>query len=207
MSKTPIPERESDSPLDFDSLLPSAPFREVHARSIDAPIDDVWQAFLEVRGSEIRLLQPLFLLRALPARLSSKRGPITSDADDQTALASFQNEGFVTLRQDPGPIDGCATFIFGAAGRFWSPAHNPPIRFTSGQQFIDFDAPGNAKTVARFTAISDGPTRTRLETETVVDVTDPASKKKFAVYWAIIRGPSGLLRRSWLAAVDRRATQ
>lgn len=45
-----------------------------------------------------------------------------------------------------------------------------------------------------------------FETITRVNGTDQASSRKFAPYWAIIRGPSGLIRRSWLAAIDRRAT-
>lgn len=37
-------------------------------------------------------------------------------------------------------------------------------------------------------------------------VTDDAARRAFALYWLLIRGPSGLIRRSWLAAIDRRAT-
>lgn len=189
--------------LDFDSLLPNAPFGELHSRLIDAPIEDVWESFLELTGNEIRLLKPLFTLRGLPALMTGKRGPMPTG--DRAALELFEDEGFVMLRRDEHPVDGRALVIFGTAGRFWSPAHNPPRTFDSTEDFLQFDEPGNAKTVARFEAWEeDG--RTRLETETVVAVTDPASKKKFAAYWTIIRGPSGLLRRSWLAGVDRRVS-
>ena len=46
---------------------------------------------------------------------------------------------------------------------------------------------------------------TLLTTETRILGTDPASRRVFGCYWLIIRGPSGLIRRSWLAAIDRRA--
>lgn len=110
------------------------------------------------------------------------------------------------LREDREVTDGRAILIFGAAGKFWSPSHNGLSAFSSPQEFNDFNEPGNAKTVARFEVFAvDG--ATRIETETLVAGTDAASTKKFALYWAIIRGPSGLLRRSWLAAVDRRASR
>lgn len=187
---------------EFDNTLPAAPFRELHSRTIAAPIADVWSSFLELPADHIRLLSPMFALRSLPARL--KRGRAVAPGGSRPALELFADEGFVTLRRDEVPSDGHAILIFGAAGKFWAPAHNGPIHFDSPDAFLDFDEPGNAKTVARFEAWSDGE-QTRFETETVVDVTDPASRRKFAAYWTVIRGPSGLLRRSWLAAIDRDA--
>ena len=44
-----------------------------------------------------------------------------------------------------------------------------------------------------------------LITETRVAGTDRASNMKFAPYWALIRFPSGLIRRCWLAAIERTA--
>lgn len=46
-----------------------------------------------------------------------------------------------------------------------------------------------------------------LITETRVEGTDKASNAKFAPYWALIRLPSGLIRRCWLAAIERRASR
>ena len=67
--------------------------------------------------------------------------------------------------------------------------------------------PGHAKVIARLDAIDLGDGTTRIETETLVAGTDPASTRRFRPYWALIRLPSGLIRRSWLAAIDRRACQ
>jgi len=190
--------------LEFETLLPNAPFRELHSRTIQRPIEEVWEAFLKLQGDEIRLLSPLFQLRGLPSRLLGRRAP--SPLGSRPALELFADEGFIILRQDQKPIDGHAILIFGTAGKFWSPAHNGPLDFASPEEFIAFDEPGNAKTVARF-EVWDENDATRIETETLVVGTDPSSTKKFAIYWTIIRGPSGLLRRSWLAGVDRRASR
>jgi hypothetical protein len=37
-----------------------------------------------------------------------------------------------------------------------------------------------------------------------VACTDPASARRFARYWWLIRPASGAIRRSWLAAIKRR---
>ena len=194
---------EQIAELEFTAILPDAPFRERHSRWIDQPIEQVWPTFLALRGNDIKLLAPLFRLRGLPARVLGRRPP--APVGEQRALDLFVDEGFVILRCDEEPVEGRATLIFGTAGRFWSPAHNGPLAFHSPTDFLTFDEPGNAKTVARFEAWKENG-GTRLETETLVCGTDPASTRKFAVYWAVIRGPSGLLRRSWLAAADRRAS-
>lgn len=191
---TPVP--------DFDQLLPNARYRELHTRTIDAPIDQVWPHCVNVTGKQVRLLQPLMSLRTVPHRLAGKK-PLLP-ADDQTLLDGFVDAGFVVLRQDDAVVDGRASIVFGAAGAFWSIAHNHPLPFADPADFVAFAEPGYAKTIARLDAIDLGNGTTLLETETLVHGTDAASTKKFGPYWAIIRLGSGAIRRSWLAAIARR---
>ena len=189
----------------FSEILPNAPYRELHHRTVSAPIGEVWPHCLDVTAAEVRTLGPLMALRGLPARLSGKRPP--SASAPQPLLDVFADEGFIILRRDPMPADGHASVIFGAAGRFWSVRGNKPVSFDNPQAFVAFDQPDFAKTVCRLDAIGNGDGTTRIETETLVVGTDNASTKKFGPYWAVIRLPSGLIRRSWLAAVDRRVQQ
>lgn len=186
----------------FEEILPAAPYRELHQRVVDAPIEDVWPHCLDVSAREIRTLGPLMAVRSLPARLTGK-APESASAP-RPLLEVFTDEGFVLLRRDPTPRNGRASVVLGAAGRFWSARSNAPIAFPDGDAFIDFNEPGHAKTIARLDAIDLGDGTTRLETETLVVGTDPASTRRFRPYWALIRLPSGLIRRSWLAAIDRR---
>ncbi|MEM9610718.1 MAG: hypothetical protein AAGA99_25130 [Actinomycetota bacterium] len=188
--------------LELHDALPRARFRELHRRNVDRPIEQVWPAALAVTGSEIRTLGPLFALRGLPRRLLGGRPPQASEP--RPLLELFVREGFIVLRRDERPVDGRAVVIFGAAGRFWSPTDNSPIRFGDPASFLACDTPDRAVTVARLEAIAEGG-RTRLETETLVAGTDRGAELKFAPYWGLIRYPSGLIRRSWLAAIDRRA--
>jgi hypothetical protein len=64
--------------------------------------------------------------------------------------------------------------------------------------------PGTAK-AAFSLAVEERDGATVVTTETRVVGTDSRARRAFGAYWLIIRGPSGLIRRSWLAAIDRRA--
>ena len=191
--------------LDIDHTMPAAPFVELHHRTVDRPIDTVWPACLDVTMREVRTMAPLMALRSLPSALMRRTSEGAMSADTPL-LDAFAGSGFVILRRDAASHDGRASVLFGAVGRFWSITRNMPVSFDSAADLLAFDQPGYAKTVARLDAIDLGDGRTRIETETRVVGTDAASTRKFAPYWAVIRLPSGLIRRSWLAGIDRRAT-
>lgn len=191
--------------LELDEALADAAFTEHHARIVDRPLADVWPECLAVTGHEVRTLGPLIALRTLPKRLRN-RGTRSSTAPTPL-LELFTAGGFVLLRRDEHPREGRALAIVGAAGVFWSLSENSPIAFDGARAFLDFDAPGFAKTVASIEATDLGDGTTRIETETRVVGTDPTATRKFRPYWAFIRLPSGLIRRSWLAAIARRVSQ
>ena len=170
-----------------------------------APIEDVWPRCLDVSAREIRTLGPLMAVRSVPAR--TMRREAKSASAHRPLLDEFVDGGFVILRRDAKPHDGRASIIFGGAGRFWSVRNDSSITFADGDAFVEFDEPGYAKTVARLGAVDLGDGTTRIETETLVAGTDQASTRRFRPYWALIRLPSGLIRRSWLAAIDRRASR
>ena len=65
------------------------------------------------------------------------------------------------------------------------------------------DQPGYAKAAMSFLVRAEG-TGSRLITETRIHTTDPASGRSFRRYWRLVRPGSGLIRRSWLAAVRSR---
>ena len=186
----------------FDEIVPAAPYRELHRRLVAAPIEDVWPHCLDVSAREVRTLGPLMALRSLPALITGK-GAHSASAP-RALLDVFTDEGFVLLHRDSAPLYGRASIVFGGAGQFWSARNNTPIAFSDGDAFVDFDEPGHAKVITRLDAIDLGDGTTRIETETLVAGTDPASTRRFGPYWALIRLPSGLIRRSWLAAIDRR---
>jgi len=95
--------------------------------------------------------------------------------------------------------------------------HAPPARpildvaVGSGFRLLDDDAPQELvigtrvapRTLAlmNFHVDRDG----LVTTETRVFAETDAARRKFAIYWRFIRPGSGIIRRSWLAAIKRRA--
>ncbi|MCY7401311.1 MAG: hypothetical protein LH477_10175 [Nocardioides sp.] len=186
----------------LDAILPQPHFVERHQRAVHAPADVVWEAALSVTRREIRLLAPFMALRSLPQLVTGRRQRSLRD-DDATFIEVFEDEGFVELHRDAQVTDGHAAAVYGAAGRFWSPSADAPVPLGDAEAFARHEDPGTVKAAFSLEVVErDG--ATLITTETRILGTDPASRRMFGWYWLIIRGPSGLIRRSWLAAIDRR---
>lgn len=141
-------------------------------------------------------------VRSLPSRFRNRGSGRAADL--KPLLDTIDGDGFVLIDRDEEPTHGGARVVMGAAGRFWSPARNRPIDFDTADDFLDFAEPGFAKAVFDL-AVRELDGRVELSTETIIAGTDARSTRAFGRYWALIRLPSGLIRRSWLAAIERRA--
>ena len=107
--------------------------------------------------------------------------------------------GFVRLAEVPS-----REIVFGVVGRFWKLIGNTPITTVGDpESFTSFEEPGYAKAAMSFLVRAEG-RGSRLITETRIQTTDAAAARSFSRYWRLVRPGSGLIRRSWLAAVRRR---
>jgi hypothetical protein len=182
----------------LDEVMPRWDVHELHDVWLGAPVSDVWSALLATTGREVRLLAPLMALRRLPAWLLG-RSAFGGGGKSQALFAALGEAGFVRLAEEPG-----REIVFGVVGRFWSPAGNAPRTGIADRAgFERFAEPGYAKAAMSFLARREG-AGTRLLTETRVIGTDARARRRFGLYWRLIRPGSGAIRRSWLAAVRRR---
>jgi hypothetical protein len=177
--------------VNIDEMIPSADVTEFHARVIDAPVVQVWRAFVSLPVSDLRLARLLMALRALPVRLRGR--PVPASA------VTF-------LDASPVPLLDTRVHEYalaGGIGRPWSDAGSPAGVKTSAD-VRDFREPGWAKigTDFRFTALGE---RTLMSTETRVSTTDPVSRRRMGSYWWLIRPFSGIIRREILRQTARRA--
>jgi hypothetical protein len=146
----------------------------------------VWAAVREVSGGELRLMAGLMRVRSL-GRRPFEAGPV---------LDAFRKMGFAEVAEEPG-----RQLVLAGVGRFWRP--DGGLRRVQGRDwFTGFDEPGYAKVAFDFRF--DAATRT-LSTETRIAGTDARAARIFGLYWLAVRPGSGLIRREWLRAIERRA--
>jgi len=183
----------------LDRLLPSFQASERHATTIAASPDQAWAALSQVTMGELRLFRLLMGVRVLPGRLV--RSPRARFDADEPLLGWAVRFGFTILGED-APRE----LVVGAIGQPWRLAGGRSAAVADGDDFAAFDQPGYAKMAANFRlAPTVGGSAIQLTTETRVACTDPASARRFARYWWLIRLASGVIRRSWLTAIKRRA--
>jgi hypothetical protein len=169
----------------LDEVMPEFDRSEVHSRAIDAPPAATWTAMKELRGEEMTLMRMLMGVRTLG------RG----DRDgSRTVLSGFRSMGFRPLAEQPE-----RELVVGGIGRFWTPSGGLR-KVESGDQFAAFDEPRYAKVAFNF-RLEDG----ELSTETRIAGTDAHARRRFGLYWLLVRPGSGLIRREWLRAIEKRA--
>jgi hypothetical protein len=180
----------------LDEVLPRFDANEVHDILVPARPQVVFAAVKQVTVREVRLLMPLETLRVLPGLVA--RRPAFRPARSEPLLDEF-TVGVVSLGERPG-----AEIAAGAVGRFWRLAGNEPASIRTREDFISFAEPGYAKAAIAFLVHPerDG---SRVITETRVAGTSPEATRALLRYWRAIRLGSGAIRKSWLAAIRRRA--
>ena len=183
----------------LDRIVPSFQASERHSTTIAASPDQVWAALSQVTMGELRLFRLLMGVRVLPGRLV--RSPRARFNADEPLLGWAVRFGFSILGEEVR-----RELVVGAIGQPWRLAGGRSAAVVDGDDFAAFDQPGYAKMAANFRLASTvGGSAIQLSTETRVACTDPASARRFARYWWLIRPASGVIRRSWLAAIKRRA--
>jgi hypothetical protein len=169
----------------IDEVMPVYDRREVHRRATAAPPPALWDAVHDLKGGELRLMRALMGLRTLG------RG---GGDEDRTVFEGFRGMGFREVAERPGE-----ELVIAGIGRFWKPSGG--LRRVEGrEQFTDFAEPGFAKVAFNFRL-----TGGELSTETRIAGTDAQARRRFGLYWLLIRPGSGLIRREWLGAIARRA--
>lgn len=169
----------------LDDALPQWDRRERHRLFCGAPPAVVMEAAERVTWREVPIFRALLAARALG------RSRLAADAP---VLDWFTGAGFAVLARAEDEL------VVGAIERVSrrEPVVRPPRPDVA--TFRGFDEPGCVKIGFNF-RYADG----TLTTETRVRATDARSRRLFGLYWLLIRGGSGLIRRVWLAAIRRRA--
>jgi hypothetical protein len=174
-----------------DEHLPAYDVIMRHERRVAVAAAAAWAALQRADLDASLVIRVLLTLRGLRRPGVARR---------RLTLAGLADAGFLPLGERPG-----REIAFGLVGRFWTPSGGR-VRVTSAE-FRDFARPGYAKVVWTFAVAEEAPGMTRLVTETRVACIDGASRRRFRIYWLLVRPFSGLIRRAMLEAVAREASR
>lgn len=186
-------ERASGPRTLLDDFVPAYQFHESHSARIHAPKDRVDRAVRSVTAREIRFFRTLTWIRS--PRFSRARETILSPSVDKPIFDVALRSGFLLLAHEPD-----RELVFGTILGLPLAADRP-----RAAGFAAFDRPGSCKVAMNFRLREEQDGVVLLTTETRVFATDPSARRRFAVYWRVIYPGSALIRRSWLAAIKRRA--
>jgi hypothetical protein len=170
----------------LDEFLPVFEFSERHRLPIAASPERIDAAVRSVSLTDIPAARMLWWLRRLGRPYGDSGKPFVAGAlPNSVVLDDVPGEGIV----------------LGLTGQFWrigggDRGQRPRTR----EEFLAHDRPDACKAVFDFRV---GPGL--LSTETRVHVPDRAARRKFRLYWLVIRPFSGLIRILFLRAARRRA--
>lgn len=209
----PAPERraapETKESSQLDRVIPVWQFFERHETQIHASPAAVEKAIRGVSARDIALYRLFTWLRSPRLPWLEKKESILSPPADEPILAVALRSGFMVLAKEPGK-----ELVFGALVMTPASLRALPLaeleklrdKFTA-EKFRALSDPGYAKAVMNFRWTEEGDGWTRLVTETRVFATDASVKRRFGLYWRTIYPGSSLLRRTWLAAIRKRAEE
>jgi len=178
----------------IDRFVPEFQFSERHERRVRASPDRIFEAIRSVTADEITLFRTLTAIRN-PGRLFGRQPEGILNPSSRPVVELARQSGFVVLGEQAG-----RELVLGLYA-----TRSPRDLRPSPESFASLDLPGYVKAAINFRVEKGTDGTCLLTTETRVFGTDGWTALRFAPYWRLIYPGSSLLRRTWLAAIARRA--
>ena len=169
----------------IDRALPEWHWREYHQRMVQADLQTVWHACLTVTLGDLLITRPLMVLRGLGGKMG-KAGAIIDNMPPQRVAMAPPDQILLGL-------------IFPTQGKLRDMAQPDSIAALNAAQGAGLI---RQAVDIRLRAVPGG---TLLSTETRAIANDDAARRRFALYWGLIRPASGLIRHDILRAIARQA--
>lgn len=183
----------------IDERLPRYDVALAEHLVVEADPLTTWRAARELDFMRVHtpLMDAAMWVRALPGRI---RGRPQRPPQRLSLAAGDGLPGWLSL----GERDG-VEIAFGAVGAFWQPAiqwRDVPLA-----DFTGFAEPGYGKIACSFSVRPYGRLRTLLTYECRTATTDPASRRRFARYWWLVRPFVRHIMRATLDTIGRDAAR
>ena len=163
----PVPSPSSPAA----AFIPKPYVSDQHEIVIAAPADLVFFDATRMNLQALPIVRAIFRVRAW-----LMRDTVEPPAKPLGIVAETMVLGWGLLAHTP-----CRSIVMGAAARPWT--RNVTFRTIPADQFAAFAEPDYVKIVWTLEADPIGPERTRFRTETRVEPTDEAARRKFFWYW------------------------
>jgi hypothetical protein len=185
----PVPSPQSPAA----AFIPKPYVRDRHEIVIAAPADLVFFDATRIDLQSLPVVRAIFTTRSwfMGDTIEPPQKPLGLVADTMVL-------GWGLLAHTP-----CRSIVMGAAARPWT--RNVTFRAVPPDEFAAFAEPDYVKIVWTLEADPIGPERTRFRTETRVEPTDAAARRKFFWYWMAFGIGIRVIRWSLLRELRRKA--
>jgi hypothetical protein len=178
------PAADPDRRMLIDRYLPVFDATLIEHVVVDADAATTWRALLELDLLDVHtpLLDAAFWVRGLPARIAARRGRAapTTPPPSLRLGGDVKMEGWLPLGRIPE-----RELALGAVGRFWQSVIT--WKTVTRDEYARLEEPGWGRIAANFSLRPYGQGRTLVSYEARTALPDPASRRRFARYWALIR--------------------
>jgi hypothetical protein len=188
----------------LDQILPIYHARERHATVIRAPIERAYEALWSANLAPVGV-RVLMGIRALPvvllAAFGQPRGAwgrFRERTAARVTMRDIEARGFTVIAADP-PRE----VVLAVVGAFWR--LRGEMRRVDAESFRGPQPAGTARAAWNFHLAERADGACELSTETRVHCADEASRRRFRLYWIVVRPGSGLIRRLMLRSVRKAA--
>lgn len=180
--------RSSPGPTLLDAVLPEYQFISRHQRKIAAPVERVWACILTSDFSAVPIIRAL-------VRMHGSHPPRKKQ---HSLIEGMKAHGFIELAARQ-----YQEIVIGGIAKPWQ-SGGGAVTGLDADGFTDFATPGHVR-IALNLALEPIGEKTLLTTETRVEALGDYARRRFRVYWTLIRLPSGAIRNAMLRDVARRA--
>ena len=171
--------------------MPEYQFKERHSVETNLPVESLWHAVKAISPGEIGVIRSLMAIRSLPAKLVGR-----TKAVFEPDRPLIRETPFFTILEEIAPQE----IVLGMAGQFWKLDGGPLSGISTPTDFQNFQKPDHIRVTVNFEVAAG-----RVSTETRIQALDEPARRKFGLYWTLIRPGSGWIRIAWLRAICRKA--
>lgn len=180
----------------IDTYLPKYDERVYHQARVVAEPSAAFAALRRVDLRRSLVVRLLIAIRTLPSSVAARERRPSGTKTPHSLLDSMLELGWEILGETPE-----REIVAGTVTQPW--ASTVRFRGFSPSEFVAFSEPGFTKIVMNLAAMDCNEGGAIISTETRVLATSPGARRKFRIYWRVVRPGVKLIRSIALAKVRR----